>query len=223
MKLEDIEKRIQELINQGNQVLASKHYDIDRNINIDSSKFMGFKTAMLSLILAIYGKTHPYYQEIERINSYYHYPSTAEDVLRVLESIKDEVDGGYLTTVKGIVSAEIFADIMSSAEYLLSENYKDAAAVMIGSALEEHLRQLCQKNNLEVEIIKEGITIPKKSDLLNSELSSINIYNKLDHKSVTAWLDLRNKAAHGKYNEYTKDQVNIMYQGVLDFLVRNSL
>ncbi|AIY39887.1 hypothetical protein LT85_0727 [Collimonas arenae] len=45
----------------------------------------------------------------------------------------------------------------------------------------------------------------------------------LDQKSVTAWLDLRNKAAHGKYSEYTKEQVEVMCQGVVNFMARNSV
>ena len=108
------------------------------------------------------------------------------------------------------------------AEYLLKEGYKDPAAVMIGSVLEEHLRQLCFRNSIPIEIIKDGKTNPKKADLINSELASVNVYNKLDQKSITSWLDLRNKAAHGKYLEYTKEQVEIMYQGVTNFISRTN-
>ncbi|WBL23837.1 HEPN domain-containing protein [Zunongwangia sp. HRR-M8] len=109
------------------------------------------------------------------------------------------------------------------AEHLLEENYKDPAAVMIGSVLEEHLKQLCQKESIETFIIKNDKKIPKKADRLNSELASNNCYNKLDQKSITSWLDLRNKAAHGHYSEYSIEQVNLMYQGVLNFISRNSL
>jgi hypothetical protein len=34
-------------------------------------------------------------------------------------------------------------------------------------------------------------------------------------------LDLRNKAAHWKYGEYDQKQVEVMLQGVRDFVVRN--
>ena len=36
-----------------------------------------------------------------------------------------------------------------------------------------------------------------------------------------AWNDTRNKAAHGKYSEYTKDQVALLIQSVRDFITRN--
>ena len=102
-------------------------------------------------------------------------------------------------------------------EYLLSEGYKDPAAVIAGSVLEEHLRKLCIRNGIAVETTGK----PKKADTLNSELAAKTVYSKLDQKSVTAWLDLRNKAAHGKYSEYNKEQVDLMIKSVRDFLSRN--
>jgi len=104
------------------------------------------------------------------------------------------------------------------ADYLLEENYKDPAAVIAGGVLEEHIRKLCQNNNIK---ILEG-NRPKKTDRLNVELAGANIYTKIDQKSITAWLDLRNKAAHGKYAEYTKGQVVLMVQGIRDFVSRYS-
>ena len=71
--------------------------------------------------------------------------------------------------------------------------------------------------------MKKKDIIAKKADRLNSELASREIYNKLDLKNVTAWLDLRNKAAHSKYDDYSIDQVRIMYSGVSEFISRNPL
>jgi hypothetical protein len=64
--------------------------------------------------------------------------------------------------------------------------------------------------------------LPKKADSLTSELAAANAYSKLDQKSVTAWLDLRNKAAHGHYGDYTKEQVSLTIQSVRNFISRLS-
>lgn len=61
---------------------------------------------------------------------------------------------------------------------------------------------------------------PKKADLLNAELAKAGGYSVLDQKNVTAWLDLRNRAAHAKYNEYTADQVALFISAVSDFIAR---
>ena len=55
---------------------------------------------------------------------------------------------------------------------------------------------------------------------MNNELGAMGAYSKLDQKSVTAWLDLRNKAAHGEYGQYTSEQVTTMLSGVREFAAR---
>jgi hypothetical protein len=68
-----------------------------------------------------------------------------------------------------------------------------------------------------------GKANPKKADLLNAELTKSHVYNNLDQKAVSAWLDLRNKAAHGRYGEYNDKQVENMIQGVTEFMARNGI
>lgn len=41
--------------------------------------------------------------------------------------------------------------------------------------------------------------------------------------TLTMWLDLRNKAAHGKYDEYKSEQVANMYSGITEFMARLSI
>ena len=61
----------------------------------------------------------------------------------------------------------------------------------------------------------------KKVETLNAELKKAGVYETLDQKNVTAWYDLRTKAAHGKYKEYNKEQVDLMVQGIRGFITRN--
>jgi hypothetical protein len=135
----------------------------------------------------------------------------------VLKALRADYDAGYLQSVTELIHADLFADFLEMADHLLEQGYKDPAAVITGSVLEEHLRKLCDKHGI---IVSHGGK-PKKSVTLNAELAGANVYSKLDQKKVTAWLDLRNKAAHGKYSEYTKDQVALLIQSVRDFITRN--
>jgi hypothetical protein len=102
------------------------------------------------------------------------------------------------------------------AEYLLNEGYKDPAAVLTGGVLEEHLRKLADKYGVPTVVNARAV----KADQLNADLVRGNAYSVLYQKSITAWLDLRNKAAHGKYTEYTKEQVALMLAGVRDFAAK---
>ena len=221
MKLQDITKRVDELIDLGQKALHSEQNDNGYRY-LEESIFKEFRTASLSFILNIFGTEHPYYIDFDKdVNDAFR--GLTDRGIGILKAIKSEIVGGWLVNFKGLVSAEIFSDFLEMAEYLLSENYKDASAVMIGSVLEEHLRQLCLINGIAVSYEKDGKMVAKKADKLNSELASANVYNKLDQKNITTQLDIRNKAAHGLYNEYTEAQVKLMFQSVVDIMSRNSI
>ena len=214
--------RLEQLENLGKAVLDTTRRRSGLDY-IDSSKVNGFKAAALSFIERVYGKDHPYYEgfntSVKVIN-----PSGTKSGLEILNSIRQEIEGDWLFTVKGLVAAELFADFLEMADHLLEQGYKDPAAVIIGSVLEEHLRQLCSANSIPIEIENnKGVLIPKKADRLNSDLAKENVYSKLDQKAVTMWLDLRNKAAHGKYDEYKSEQVTNMYSGITEFMARLSI
>ena len=135
----------------------------------------------------------------------------------ILKALRADYAAGYLHTVESLIHADLFADFLEMGDHLLSQNYKDPAAVIIGSVLEEHLRKLCTKNGIPTS---NGQS-PKKADALNAELAGVSAYSKPDQKNVIAWLDLRNKAAHGNYLQYTLQQVELLSQSVRDFLTRN--
>ncbi len=135
----------------------------------------------------------------------------------ILRALKFDYLAGNLQSITELIHADVFGDFLEMADYLLDQGYKDPAAVIAGSVLEEHLRKLCGKSGVSVIHNQK----PKKADTLNSELASANVYSKLDQKSIVSWLDLRNKAAHGKYAEYTKEQVALMVQAIRDFITRH--
>ena len=62
---------------------------------------------------------------------------------------------------------------------------------------------------------------PKKADAINAELAKAAAYTKLDQKNVTAWLGLRNDAAHGHYSAYDNNQIVLLISSIRDFISRN--
>jgi hypothetical protein len=97
---------------------------------------------------------------------------------------------------------------------LLQSGYYHPAAVVAGAVLEDGLRKLCDRN---------GIALSDKSKLetMNAELARAGVYNKLAQKQVTAWADLRNSAAHGKLQDFTKDDVTGMLRDVRTFMAQH--
>ena len=184
------------------------------------SSAISLRTAGLSFIEKIYGKDHPNYEGfsagLEPKDTF------GKSVgLEILQSIREEIEGGWLISFKDLIAGELFSDFLEMATHLLDEQYKDAAAVITGSVLEGHMRKLCASRSIPIEVKnRQGQQVPKKANSLNSDLAKGGAYSQLDSKNVTAWLDLRNKAAHGQYNEYTHQQVSTMLLGVREFVAR---
>ena len=132
-------------------------------------------------------------------------------------ALLSDIRNGYLASFEELLHGDVFGDYLDMASHLLKSGYKDAAAVLAGGTLEVHIRKMC--NKLSISTSHGGK--PKKTESLNSDLSKQGAYTKLDQKNVTAWLGLRNHAAHGHYSEYTKDQVELFLQGVQDFITRH--
>ena len=223
MHLKELSQRIQQLVDQSNHVLSTSYKQAGEfsPVFVESTKFSSLRASVLSFIAMVYSKDHSHYSEFDKAAKG-NYMSDVKQGHGILLAIQDEINGGWIFSVKKLVSAEIFSDFLEMAAHLLEQDYKDPAAVMIGSVLEENLRQLCYSAKIETEIEKDGTPVPKKADQLNSDLAKAEVYTRLDQKAVTMWLDLRNKAAHGKYNEYGKEQVMLMQQGVTEFLARMS-
>ena len=136
-------------------------------------------------------------------------------MLGVARAIKHEIENDLLVDFRSLVQAEVFADFLEMGDYLLQEGYKDAAAVIIGSVLEDRLRTLSSKAGLP---LANDMGKPLTVEPLNNQLAKADVYTKLVQKQITTWAHVRNKAAHGKYGEYTKDQVQMMLVFVQGFV-----
>ncbi len=142
-------------------------------------------------------------------------------IVEVVAALQSDLQSGYLVSIQELIHGDLFSDFLEMAEHLLGEGYKDPAAVLVGGVLEEHLRKLCGKNGIAIEYTNaKGKLRPKRAETMNTDLVANAVYSKLDQKNITAWLDLRNKAAHGHYSEYTTQQVELLLQSVRNFLTR---
>ncbi|MCX4456791.1 hypothetical protein OOK58_33020 [Streptomyces sp. NBC_01728] len=51
-------------------------------------------------------------------------------------------------------------------------------------------------------------------------MAESGVYDDLQQKRITAWMDLRNKAAHGSYADYDKSRVRLFIDGVRAFILQ---
>jgi hypothetical protein len=216
-----IETQLESIVNDADGLMRSAQND-DLS-DLPDWDIQGIITRSRAAIEQIVGNNNAYHKQFieilerERIFD----GDKLKMILGVVKSLLHNIKNGYLQSLKDLIHSELFSDYLEMSTHLLEEGYKDAAAVIAGSTLENHIRELCNKNGISTSISTAKGIQNKKADQMNSDLAGANTYNKLDQKNVTAWLDLRNKAAHGKYSEYTKEQVELLIQGIRDFITRN--
>ena len=137
-------------------------------------------------------------------------------LIGVVRALHAAYSHGYLLNVQQLVRGDMFEDFLDMAEHLIEQGYKDSVAVLAGGVLEEHLRQLCRRHGVDIQ----GMHGSKPASRMNDELVGAGAYSKLDAKNVSAWLGLRNSAAHGKFADYNQEQVKLVTLGVRELLAR---
>jgi hypothetical protein len=143
-------------------------------------------------------------------------------MIGILSALKVSIINGELRPISELLNAALFSDFLEMAEHLLEEGYEDAAAVIIGSVLEEHIRKLCIKNDVSLTYTDAKSKIkPESFENLNVNLRKAGVYKLSDQQLLTGWYTVRNAAAHGNYSEYDEKQVKDMFKWVRDFITRH--
>ncbi|WP_334187104.1 DUF4145 domain-containing protein [Noviherbaspirillum sp.] len=209
--------RLNELIMLGKKVLVTRTAPSPGHMTgdfIDVQLANQWLTSRLSLLSRVFGEGSVHYQRIN--DQFPSYPKWAnvEQAFGVLLAAKDDYESESLFSVKKLVEAELFDEFLAQAEHLLETGYFQPAAVVAGSVLEDGLRKLCQAN---------AIPLPDnpKLDWMNSELAKNGVYTKLVQKRITSIADLRNSAAHGKWDEFEKSDVQAMVRDIRDFMAKH--
>ncbi len=195
----------------------SKHDDLSDLSTVETSEII---TLLAATIARVAPPASPYRESADAAFREYGRDNTFNIPILsgILQALKHDYVSDHMQAVYELIHADVFADFLDMADHLLEEGYKDRAAVMGGGVLEEHLRKLYNKHIISTSG-EEGK--PKKVESMNADLCRAKVYSNADQKNVTAWYALRNKAAHARYSEYTKEQVALLIQSIRDFISRH--
>ena len=213
-KTELIDLRFNDLLNLGNAVLATRRPPPPRVIGddqVDSAMSQEWATSSSQFLGSLFGRDSEYYERFQKAFKYTGYYSDVSQGLAVLRAAQNDYMKGYLIEARTLIRAEVFDDILEQAEHLFKEGYHPPAAVLAGCVLEDSLRKMCERHAIT-------IGIKPKLDGMNSELAKKGVYNTLVQKRVTWIADVRNKAAHGQWSEFSAADVESMLRQVRDFV-----
>lgn len=138
----------------------------------------------------------------------------AEQLTAIVHALRDDYQFGGLASVQEIVHADLFDDM---ANELLSKGFIGPAAVLGGTVLEEQLRKLARKHDLDTTDEK-GRT--KSVEALGVHLRKSDVITEVQRKSLTAWYAQRSEGAHGHPENLDDGEVDRMIDGIRDFVAR---
>lgn len=141
-------------------------------------------------------------------------PSTRfcfDRLVPIFNAAKDDLENGFLISMKLIIQSEVFDNELEQAQHLLTTGYKAPAAVIGGVVLETALKQLAINNDISIE--------NKRLARINDDLTKAQIYNSLQQKQIIVLADIRNSAAHGKNDDFTKEDVERMLNDIQNILL----
>ena len=209
--IKHLKKRFDELAIQADQVEATKqtkhspytgsYEEVDRDL------LLGWCVKTRNLLVSACGRESEHFKsftEAEEPRSLEGNSDRLGRLRAVFLAAKEDFEGGYLSSVRNLVQAELFSTELEQARELLAAGYRIPAAVICGVVLETNLRGLCEKHSLAAG----------KLDKMNADLAKVGQYNSLVQKRITALAAIRNSAAHGNSAEFDDANVRSMIEEV---------
>lgn len=210
-----LSKRFTELLNEADVILASHKMEYSeffqkQRPQVDGNKFLGWQLKATNAIEKTAGIDSAHARQFAEAGK--HDFDTNFDLLQrqraVLEAVKDDHDGGYLSSARSLARAEVFDTELELAQELLRQGYKLPSAVVARTVLETALRGLCDLHGLPVG----------KLDVMNASLTKQQVYSVMVQKKVTWLADIGNSAAHAKPEKFSEQDVAEMIDGVTKFI-----
>lgn len=123
MDLIKLKVRIGELISLADKVISTGRQSEYSGDIVSNELFQEFRSSALSFLEKTFGEKHTYYKEFkEKVKNTYKHES--EEGRGILKTVKNEIDGGWIFTVKGLVSSEIFSDFLEWQNIFLKKDLK---------------------------------------------------------------------------------------------------
>ena len=210
-------ERLQELIEEGKAVAKLERPSSVGNYiqGEDDIKLNAWLTKTSNILETVFGAQSPQCRSFKDVlpkdgirsvsRAYDIHPITG-----VLAGALDDLEKGFLLGQEFLIAGEVFDSILEQAKELNKIGYKDPSAILARVVIEDALKRLARR---------EGVDDSQKASQLNDNLKKLGIYPQAQWRFIQVWLDIGNAAAHGKFGEYTEEDVMNMIKGVEQFLL----
>jgi len=216
---EKILNRYIELINEATDLsnkakkLAKERGDLRIYLYVNEPLFTKWIASSLNLLEKTFGNKSNltmFFKDV--INSDKNWYNILIDSRAILVSAKTEIEKGFLYNIKFLVAEEFYDSMIVYGKELLKNNLLIPSAVIGRIVIEDTLKKLCEKNEVPFDPTW-------KNSRINGELRKSGVYTLPMERRVQAFLDIGNSAAHGKTDDFSKNDIEDMFK----FIEKNLL
>ncbi|MER0169097.1 MAG: hypothetical protein DU489_00490 [Nitrosomonas sp.] len=165
-----------------------------------------------NILLTVFSEKSAHYMQAKKVLD--HRPKHSYEVnqiIGILSGALSDLEDGFLVGQEQLIAAAILDSVLEQAQYLSKTGFKDPASILCRVVIEDTLQRIC---------IEEGLTSSGKASFLNDALKEHGRYTKPQWRLIQSWLDIGNSAAHGKFTDYTEDDVKQMISDVERFVAQ---
>lgn len=218
---EKLLKQFDKLIEEGKIVLNSKHL-VNYYYYVKDDLFHSWKIQAINLSQCVVPSQSVLRNKIAEIINFQQKYGKAVEIQGILTGLREDLNNGMLEDLERQIEGAVSVDYLEQAESLMKEEKNRSysyipVAVLAGVVLEKNLKTLCEKNIPPIPTVKDN-GFSKTMGALIDDLKAAGIFNEIRAKQLRGYADIRNAAAHGRNNEFSREQVQEMLFGITNFL-----
>ncbi len=220
-----IRLRFIELLGQAesldSELLSTDYFTVHRHIPAYESLLVNTQN-LIRMVFADSKQGKEYQDNVKKMSGQRDYDNNTKRIIGILRGLEEDYKGGYIKGIEELIIANVSADYMRQARLLLdqgeSENLDHVlSAVVCGVVLENGLRWLCTQQAPEIKTVRRNGQ-PKRLNALVEDLQKAKAFNALKGDQLRSWAKIRNHAAHGETDQFSRQDVQTMINGVTDFM-----
>lgn len=203
--------RIKALIEESREIAALEKPSRHGGSYIqDRTRLNAWLVKIKNIVEVAFGQDSPHYRQmLERTSHYIEYASQVQAIEGLLIGALDDLEGGFLVGQEFLVAGEVFDSVLEEAKHLSQSGYKDPAAVLARVVLEDALERIARSM---------GVDENQRASQINDELRKLGRYPQSQWRLIQAWLDTGNAAAHGRFDEYSGEDIQRLIEDIERFL-----
>jgi hypothetical protein len=202
-----IKQRFEQLISQGDKFTKwQTEYGEPNNAHRDN--YTGWVAAVKNIVNIVTLESDAYRQELLNYSNKV-YPH--QEFTSILKFLLSDIEAGLITSIEDQTKAFVFDELLDHAKDLLNKKQKDQAGIIAGVAFEDTFRNICRKNS----VCEKDVNL---DNLISEIQKKISSFSQAKAKRARVAADVRTRATHAQWDEFTKEDVRATIEITEEFI-----